>query len=172
MAIAVYTLTAAWGILLAGRGIQQPKAVVELHRTLQSIGLLAIIAHVVVLVLDRHADVPLQSVLGIDSRPAIVLGAIALWLAILLPVTFALRTRKAISFRAWRFVHWFGYAFWGAAVAHGLLIGTDSGSLPVLVGYGAAIALVIGATAWRIAGGAPARSAREAPARRASSAAR
>jgi DMSO/TMAO reductase YedYZ heme-binding membrane subunit len=160
IAVVVYTLTAAWGILLAGRGIQQPKGALELHRSLQSIGLIAIVAHVVALLLDSHANVAWTDVLGIDTRPGLVLGAVALWLAIALPITFMARQRKRISFRSWRYVHYLAYAFWGAAVAHGLWLGTDTRNPLVLAGYGAAIALVVGATAWRLSGGAPARSAR------------
>ena len=165
VAIVVYTLTAAWGILLAGRGIQQPKGALELHRSLQTLGLIAIITHVVVLLLDSYAKVEWTAVFGIDSRPAIVLGAIALWLAIALPLSFALRQRKRVSFKAWRAVHYLAYAFWASAVAHGLWIGTDTRNPVVLAGYGVAIALVVGATAWRLLGGAPPKSSRrEAPA--------
>lgn len=165
VAVVVYTLTAAWGILLAGRGVQQPKGAVELHRSLQTLGLIAIVTHVVVLLLDRHASVEWTAVLGIDSRPAIVLGAVALWLAIALPLSFALRLRRRVGFRTWRAVHYLAYAFWASAVAHGLWIGTDTRNPAVLAGYGLAIALVVGATVWRLLGGAPSRSSRrEAPA--------
>lgn len=160
MAVVVYTLTAAWGIMLAGRGIQQPKGAVELHRSLQTLGLVAIVVHVGALLLDHYAKVGWTSLLGIDSRPGVVLGAIALWLAVLLPLTFALRTRKRISFRAWRTVHYLGYAFWGAAIAHGLWVGTDTRNPVVLAGYGLAIALVMGVSAWRLLGGAPRKSDR------------
>jgi DMSO/TMAO reductase YedYZ heme-binding membrane subunit len=146
--------------LLAGRGIQQPKGALELHRSLQTLGLIAIITHVVALLLDSHAKVEWTSVLGIDSRPGIVLGAIALWLAIALPLSFMLRQRKRVSFRAWRLVHYLAYGFWGAAVAHGLWVGTDTSNSVVLGGYGLAIALVVGATCWRVLGGAPPRSSR------------
>ena len=155
VAIALYTLTAAWGTLLAGRGIESPKGAVELHRTLQTVGLLLIAAHVIALVLDRYADVPLRSLLGIDARPAIVLGAIAMWLAVLLPLSFALRRRKTISFRVWRGLHYLAYGFWAAAMAHGLWLGSDTGSLPILAIYGAGVALVAGAAAWRFTAGAP-----------------
>lgn len=166
-AVALYTISAAWGILLAGRGIQQPKAALDLHRALQTFGLVAILAHVVALLLDHYAEVGLPSLVGIDSRPGVVLGAIALWLAIILPVSFALRTRKRVSFGAWRKLHYAAYAFWALAVAHGLWVGTDTGNLLVLAGYGAAIALVVGATAWRLLGGAarPAKAPAAAAAR-------
>jgi DMSO/TMAO reductase YedYZ heme-binding membrane subunit len=160
VAVLVYTLTAAWGTLLAGRGVQSPKGAVELHQVLQSFGLLLIISHVVALVLDQYANVPFLSVVGIDSRPSIVLGAVALWLSILLPLSFALRKRKKVSFRFWRGLHYFAYVFWAAAMIHGLWLGSDTGNPVILALYGLGIALVVGAAAWRFTGGAPPMSAK------------
>ena len=160
VAVLVYTLTAAWGTLLAGRGVQSPKGAVELHQVLQSFGLLLIISHVVALVLDQYANVPFRSVVGIDSRPSIVLGAVALWLSILLPLSFALRKRKRVSFRFWRGLHYFAYVFWAAAMIHGLWLGSDTGNPVILALYGLGIALVVGAAAWRFTGGAPPKSAK------------
>jgi sulfoxide reductase heme-binding subunit YedZ len=150
VAVVVYTLTATWGILLAGRGIQQPKGALELHRALQGIGLAAILLHVAALLLDSHAGVGLLDVLGIGAPVGIVLGAVAFWLAVILPVSFALRTRRRLSFRLWRWIHYLAYGFWGAAVAHGIVQGSDTDNPVVLGLYGAAIALVAGATFWRI----------------------
>ncbi|MFM7246247.1 MAG: hypothetical protein ACKO7Q_02380 [Actinomycetota bacterium] len=162
VAVVVYTLTATWGILLAGRSVQQPKGAVELHRALQGVGLIAILVHVAALFLDAHAGVGLRELVGLGGGVGIALGAAALWLAILLPVSFALRTRKRLGFRAWRWIHYLAYGFWGAAVAHGIVQGTDSGNLLVLGLYGAAVALVAGATFWRIFKDEPAPRARAA----------
>jgi len=160
VAVLVYTLTAAWGTLLAGRGVQSPKGAVELHRALQMFGLLLIVTHVVALVLDEYANVPLRAVVGIDARVSIVLGAIALWLAVLLPLSFVLRKRKLVSFKFWRALHYFAYIFWGASMAHGLWLGTDTRNPLVLTLYGLGIALVVGAAVWRFTGGAPTKEQR------------
>lgn len=150
VAVVVYTLTATWGILLAGRAVQQPKGAVEIHRALQGVGLIAILVHVAALVLNSHSGVGLLSLLGIGAGVGLLLGVIAFWLAIVLPVSFALRTRKRLSFRLWRGIHFLAYGFWAAAVAHGILEGTDTGNLLVLGLYGAAVALVAAATFWRV----------------------
>ena len=150
VAVVVYTLSATWGILLAGRAVEQPKGAVELHRALQGVGLAAILIHVTVLLLDSHAGVGIRQLLGLDASVGLVLGTIAFWLAIILPASFALRTRRRIGFRAWRWIHYLAYGFWGAAVAHGIVEGPDTGNLAVLCLYGAAVALVAGATFWRI----------------------
>ena len=160
VAVLIYTLTAAWGTLLAGRGVQSPKRAVELHRALQMFGLILIITHVAALVLDKYAKVPLLAVIGIDARISIVLGAIALWLAVLLPLSFMLRKRKVVSFTFWRVLHYFAYIFWGAAMAHGLWLGTDTRNPLILSLYGLGIALVVGAAAWRFTGGAPTKEQR------------
>lgn len=150
VAVVVYTLTATWGILLAGRAVQQPKGTVEIHRALQGVGLIAILVHVAALLLNSHSGVGLLSLLGLDAGVGLLLGVIAFWLAVVLPVSFALRTRQRIGYRFWRGIHFLAYGFWGAAVAHGILEGTDTGNLLVLGLYGAAVALVAGATFWRI----------------------
>jgi sulfoxide reductase heme-binding subunit YedZ len=89
-----------------------------------------------------------------------VLGAVALWLSILLPLSFALRKRKKVSFRFWRGLHYFAYVFWAAAMIHGLWLGSDTGNPVILALYGLGIALVVGAAAWRFTRGAPPKSAK------------
>lgn len=155
VAIVLYTLSATWGILVAGRGIERPAKIVEMHRALQGIALLAVLVHVIALLVNPHAGVGLAALVGLDGGVGIVLGAIALWLAALLPVSFALRTRRAVGYRTWRWLHYLAYPFWAAAVIHGMINGTDSGNAAALTLYGAAAALVVGATAWRLLGRRP-----------------
>ncbi len=162
-AIALYSLTATWGILIAGRGIQQPKVALDLHRSLQTLGLLAIVTHIVALLLDHYAEVGPLTLLGVDDRPGVVIGAVALWLAAIIPLSFALRTRKRITYGAWRAIHFLAYGFWAAAVVHGIWSGTDTGNPIVLAGYGLIIAMVLSATAWRLLGGTPPKSKARAP---------
>lgn len=158
VAIALYTLSATWGILVAGRGIERPGKLVEMHRALQGIALLAVLVHVLALLVHPHAGVGLAALVGLDGGVGVALGAVALWLAILLPVSFALRARRAVGYRAWRWLHYLAYPFWIAAVVHGLITGTDSGNLAALALYGTAVALVVGATVWRLYGRRPAQS--------------
>ena len=59
--------------------------------------------------------------------------------------------RTRLGYRAWRLVHWSGYACWPVAVAHGVGAGTDvhrtSWAAALTVGC---VALVAAAVAWRL----------------------
>jgi DMSO/TMAO reductase YedYZ heme-binding membrane subunit len=99
--------------------------------------------------LDRYARVKLASLVGLDPRPGVVLGAAALWLVIALPLSFKLKQARFMSQRAWRSLHYFGYAVWALSLAHGVMSGTDSRSFLALFVYGASAAIVGGAAWYR-----------------------
>jgi DMSO/TMAO reductase YedYZ heme-binding membrane subunit len=148
-ALAVYTVVVAWGILLSGRALRPAAPQVGLHRLLGSIGLAAIAVHLACLLADRFAAVEPWTLLGIDARPGVVAGAVALWLVVLLPLTFHARSRRRLSNRRWRQLHYLGYAAWLAAVFHGLATGTSTGTAWATLGYAACASLVAGAAWWR-----------------------
>jgi methionine sulfoxide reductase heme-binding subunit len=76
------------------------------------------------------------------------LGAVAFDLLLAVLVTSLLRDR--MPYRAWRAVHWLGYACWPVALWHGLGTGTDS-RLPWLLALDAlCVAAVTGAAGWRL----------------------
>ena len=147
VAFACYTLVVAWGIGLSSRFWKPPAPQLGFHRFLSSLGLVAVGTHVAALLLDSYAHVSLGSLAGRDPRPGVTLGAVALWLTLALPLSFKLKQARWIGQRAWRSLHYFGYAVWVLALAHGVLSGTDSRS-PFAIGlYGVAGGLV-GAAAW------------------------
>ncbi len=167
VAVVLLTVVTAWGALVAGRAFKPAAPQVYLHRLLSTLALLLVVLHVGALVLDAYADVPLQALVGLDRRPGVVLGALALWLLVALPLSFRLLRAKRLSQRAWRRLHWSGYGLWALAVAHGLVEGSDSRS-PWAIGlYGASAATVAAAAVWRSATPArparPVRPARPAP---------
>jgi len=147
VAFVCYTLVVAWGIGLSARSWRPPAAALGFHRFLASLGLVALVIHVATLMLDRFARVTVASLVGLDPRPGVVLGAGALWLAVALPLSFRLRQARFMSQRAWRGLHYFGYAVWGAALVHGVMTGTDARSPWALAVY-AASAAVVGGAAW------------------------
>ena len=73
----------------------------------------------------------------------------ALDLLIVLVVTSLARMR--LGHRAWRLVHWSGYACWPVAVAHGVGGGGTDERTTWAIGIGrrGAVAAVAGAVAWR-----------------------
>ncbi|MEP6641771.1 MAG: hypothetical protein ABJB93_07665 [Gaiellales bacterium] len=147
VAFACYTLVVAWGIGLSARSWRPPATALSFHRFLGSLGVVALGIHVATLMLDRYARVTVSSLVGLDPRPGVVVGAGALWLAIALPLSFRLKQARWMSQRAWRSLHYFGYAMWGAALVHGVMAGTDSRSPWALAMY-AGSASIVGGAAW------------------------
>jgi methionine sulfoxide reductase heme-binding subunit len=171
IAFACYTFVVAWGIGLSARSWRPPAAALGFHRFLASLGMVALGIHVATLMLDKFARVTVASLVGLDPRPGVVVGAGALWLAVALPLSFRLRQARFMSQLAWRALHYFGYAVWGAALVHGVMTGTDARSPWALAVYAGSGAIVAGA-AWSrwMERPAPARRTAPAPARRTASA--
>ena len=149
VAFACYTLTVAWGIVLAGRGFRPAARAMAYHRFLSSLGLCALAAHVASLMADRYARVHPSALLGMHTTPGRLMGAAALWLALALPLSMTLKRRGLLSARSWRRLHYLGYATWLLALLHGLATGSDTHSPMGVVVYAAAAALVAAAGWWR-----------------------
>jgi sulfoxide reductase heme-binding subunit YedZ len=149
VAFACYTLVVAWGIGLSARSWRPPATALSFHRFLGSLGLVALGIHVATLMLDRYARVTVSSLVGLDPRPGVVVGAGALWLALALPLSFRLKQARWMSQRAWRSLHYFAYAMWGAALVHGVTTGTDSRSAWALAMYAGSASIVAGAAWYR-----------------------
>lgn len=123
------------------------------HRSAAITGLLALAAHVAFLVMDAYVNVSIGGALipyTAGYRPfALALGTIAVYLFALVAVTGATRGRMARSVRAaraWRSIHVMAYLGWVAAMAHGVLAGTDTGarwSTAVYVACGGAVAVAV-----------------------------
>jgi methionine sulfoxide reductase heme-binding subunit len=147
VAFVCYTLVVAWGIALSARLWRPPAPQLGFHRFLSSLGLVALATHVTALMLDHYAKVSPSSLAGLDPRPGVVLGAAALWLTVALPLSFRLKQARWMSQRAWRSLHYLGYAVWALSLAHGVLSGSDSRS-PLAIALYAASAALVAAAAW------------------------
>lgn len=149
VAFGCYTLVVAWGVLLSSRFWRPAAPQLGFHRFLGSLGLVAVATHITALMLDHFARVHLRSLVGLDPRPGVVVGAVALWLVIALPLSFRLKRARVINQRVWRGLHYGGYLMWGTALVHGVMSGSDSRSPWALGFYGGAAALVAGVAWWR-----------------------
>jgi len=149
VAFGCYTLVVSWGILLSSRFWRPAAPQLGFHRFLGSLGLVAVATHVTALMLDHYARVHLASLAGLDPRRGVVVGAVALWLTIALPLSFQLKRARLMSQRSWRVLHYGGYVMWATALLHGVMSGTDTRSPWALGLYGGAGALVAGAAWWR-----------------------
>ncbi len=128
-----------------------------LHRNLSLLVVGFVSVHVLTTVADSYTSIGLSSVIipfNSDYRRLwLGLGTIAFDLLIAVTLTSLLRDR--LSYRAWRAVHWLGYACWPVALWHGLGTGTDS-RLPWLLALDAlCVAAVAAAIWWRLSLAAP-----------------
>lgn len=160
------------GLLVRTRtpvGSLRGSGMVDLHRHLSLLALLATGVHGVALVLDTTVEItPLALVVPgmVPYRPlATALGVLAAEAALIVHLSF--RWRARIGARTWRRLHWLVYAAFAGALVHGIAAGTDSGSPWALALYGAAAGAVCGTTGWRAvtARRASTRRARPAPTR-------
>jgi predicted ferric reductase len=117
----------------------------EVHRYLTLLALSFAGLHVLALWLDPLAGlrwtemvVPFLS----DWRPLpVALGIVALDLALAVWITTLLRAR--IGYRRWRRLHTLAFVVYGAALLHGLLVGTDTGRLWTTAIYAVSAAAVV-----------------------------
>ncbi len=126
--------------------------VVDVHRALSLLTLLAVGGHILFLSLDEYASfgagellVPFMS----WYRPAWTgLGVLAAYLAAAVFASFYVRSR--IGYKAWRVFHYAAFAVFVLATLHGLMAGTDSGAVWVDALYGTAVAAVAAMLAYRV----------------------
>jgi methionine sulfoxide reductase heme-binding subunit len=159
--IALVLLTAT--VILGVGGIARielpglPRVVTAgLHRNISLLVVALVGVHVLTTVTDSYTRIGLTAaVLPFSSGYRtfwLGLGAVAFDLLLAVLLTSLLRDR--LPYRAWRAVHWAGYACWPVALWHGLGTGTDS-RLPWLLALDAlCVAAVTGAAGWRLSRGA------------------
>jgi sulfoxide reductase heme-binding subunit YedZ len=141
------------GLVLKSRPFRslRPAAVTDVHRFLALLGLGALAAHGISLVLDTTVHMPILGLLVPGRSPyrplAVGIGVLAGELMLVVYASFWLR--KRIGTRNWRRLHWVTYGIFASATVHGLMAGTDT-SQPWAFGvYLGAVGAVAAATAWR-----------------------
>jgi len=123
-----------------------------LHKNVSLLAVSFLAVHIVTAVSDSfvtirwvNAFVPFTG----TYRPVwLGLGAVASDLLIALVITSIARER--IGYRVWRAVHWAAYACWPVALVHGLGTGTDARQPWALAMFLGSLAVVCGATWWRL----------------------
>ena len=139
-----------------------PRFVIDsLHRSVSMLAVVFLAVHIVTTVLDSFTSISLTDAVipfGSSYRPFwLGLGAVAFDLLIALIVTSLLRRR--LGHRAWRATHWFAYACWPIALAHGLGTGSDVRAGWMLWLSLACVAAVAAAVLGRAATAVPRRNA-------------
>jgi len=155
VSLLLLTASVLLGVLTAGR-FATPRwprfLTVGLHRNVSLLAVVFLILHVGTTVLDSYTSIQLSAAfipfISGYKRVWVGLGAVALDLLIALIVTSVGRMR--LGHRAWRLVHWCGYACWPVAVAHAVGAGTDAHRSWAAVMTIGCLALVAAAAAWRV----------------------
>jgi predicted ferric reductase len=126
--------------------------VFELHQVISVLALALTVTHVLLLFANNHVRFDVFSVLIPFVSPwrplATALGILGFYLLGLLVLTSY--TRSFIGQKAWRAVHFGGFAAWVMALGHGLAAGTDSGAAGVQYMYLATGTLVVMLIAFRV----------------------
>jgi predicted ferric reductase len=125
----------------------------DLHQYTSLLGLGFALFHALILMADRYITYSLFQVLvpfsSSEYRPLWVgLGQVALYVSLLVTVTFYLR--KQIG-RAWRVIHFLSYGVFGLALLHSLFSGTDSTNMWISSMYWLATFSLMALTIYRVA---------------------
>lgn len=149
VSLIMLTVVVALGIgTRSGRSFAgMPRLVVaSVHRSAALLSVVFLVVHVTALMFDPYAQLKLVDLMlpfTSTYRPLWVgLGAVALDLMIAIVITSLLRER--IGHRVWKAVHWFAYAMWPVALAHGIGSGSDRSTFWMLTIDAICVLAVIG----------------------------
>jgi sulfoxide reductase heme-binding subunit YedZ len=153
--LAALTATVVLGILATqgSTGGRVPRFVTQtLHRDVGLVSAVLLVVHVATAVVDSYVDITWWQALspfGATYEPLwLGLGALSLDLILVVIVTSMLRHR--MPHRLWRTLHFSTYAAWVVGVAHGLGIGTDTGTTMATAVYVGCLVCVLVALGLRI----------------------
>ena len=130
---------------------------IELHRSLTMASLTALAVHGVMLVMDTTIEITWSDLLVPGTLPFkpvwTGLGVVAGELMLILVVSY--RFRRKLTMSVWRRLHYASYLSFIFATLHGIFAGSSTKSTWMQAIYIVAIALVLGATVFRILSPAP-----------------
>lgn len=154
---ALLTLGVVLGLLLSlrWRSDDWPRLLTEdVHQFLQLLAGSFLAVHIVSTLLDSYVHFAWYDVLvpfiGPYRVPWMAVGIISMYLGIALALS--IYVRRQIGYRAWRTLHYCGFAAWVLALVHGLATGSDTHAAWALGIYVASLILVTGLLAVRFAG--------------------
>lgn len=128
--------------------------IAALHDFTSLLGLGFGVFHALILTGDRYTDYTLAQVLvpfaSVNYRPLWVgLGQVGFYLMAL--VTLSFYVRRWIGYKLWRALHYLSFGVFVLALVHGLMSGTDSGSMLLRDMYWVSATTLGGLIAYRVA---------------------
>jgi sulfoxide reductase heme-binding subunit YedZ len=154
--VAQFTITMSmlFGLMISSRGLDgglHRSTVLELHQQWSLAAVIALAAHVLIIVTDSYSSITVTGALtpGLSEELTgpVALGAIAFWGILLLTLSSWLRAY--LSFVVWRVIHTVATAAFVLGIVHGMTAGTDTNTLVFEALYVASGSAVIGATIFR-----------------------
>ena len=156
IAFAMLWLSMLLGLLMTTRTIPRGgsfQAANELHKFISWLGLIFILVHAMILIMDEYIQVSIWQVFipftVFGYRPLSVGGgqiAFYMWLVLLL----SFYIRRDIGQRTWRVIHYLSFAMFWIVLAHGIFSGTDTGTWGMNILYWSSAASVLMLTIYRI----------------------
>lgn len=144
-----------WGLLLSskiGQGRLRPPVLLDVHQFLSNTALGFAFFHGLVLMGDQYLSFPLQAVLAPFASSyetlLVAAGQLALWLSLLLSLSFLVR--KRIGQRVWRSLHYTSFLAFFFVLAHAVWLGSDSSRPAVQLFYLATTGVVLFLTFYRM----------------------
>lgn len=158
-----FSLSLALGVASVTGGVT-PRAIDRrlvrqlLHRSAAVVGLLTLVTHIALTVVDSYVSTPLHAVVvpfTSGYQPfALGLGSIALYCFVAAALSGWLRLSIAglLSERSWRWIHRSAYAGWALCLGHGILAGPDLHQVWALGAYALGVIAVAVGIGVRLAG--------------------
>lgn len=149
----LFVSTAA-GLLMSGKlsGRKSQAAILAVHQWAGWFGFLFGLMHGMVLLFDRYVGysavelaVPFASD---DHRWLNGIGTLSLYISAILIASSDLM--KRLGRRLWRAIHFLAFAGYGMALAHGILLGTDTRNAGIAAMYATTGLIVVGLLVYRI----------------------
>ena len=143
------------GLMISARGLDgviNRKVVLELHQQWTTAAALATVTHVALVVTDAYVDMSWQGAAVPGSSAylpgAVALGTIGMWGTAVLALSGWLQRR--MNYIAWRVLHASAFGTFVISLVHGIVAGTDSGSIGAQAMYAGTAALLTGAIVFRV----------------------
>lgn len=138
-----FTLSIVFGLLRKSPALHSHKNLYfQLHQSAGWIGFAAVIAHMLFLIIDRYEPYEISEIFipFLSDYESIFsgLGTIAFYLFLIVIITSDLWIRT-MGFSLWKKVHFLVLPAWFLSLMHGLLIGTDSKNVFIMLFYGVTV---------------------------------